>query len=481
MRGSLILGAGPGGTGPLVWAAQHGALGAWLKSGVTIFDRSRSMGGTIGRYIINSDSMGTAYLECLDAPAAREVFAPVREDEVTRELEKFRYGLPPLDLVGRFLNRLGVVLEETVASCPDSEFCPETQVRSLHLREGGTVAAEAVSAGGDVWFAEAHSAVLALGGRQDMAAHLTSPLMPGVRLGDTELTKIIPSDALLSGQGLSRAAQLLEKSPRPRVVVLGGAHSAFSVLWVLIHRLPQIEFAPGDITLIYRRPARILYWTRDDAHADGYAFTERDVCPRTQRVNRLGGLRGDGREMWRRLTSRPGTEAEPRINMLPLSESHLSPVALRRLLDDAALIIPAFGYRSSTIPIYSDQGVRLRLKADYGGPAVGRDASLLLADGGRIPNVFGIGLGADYRPWGHMGGEPSFDGQTNGLWLYQNDIGAVVYQGVRECIEQADRTKVSPPRERAVAPMAAPKLSPALEDALLMTTETAVPLQVGGC
>ncbi len=479
MRGSLILGAGPGGTGPLVWAAQHGALDAWLKAGVTIFDRGRAVGGTIGRYIINSDSMGTAYLECLDAPAARDLFAPVREDDVTRELEQFRYGLPPLDLVGRFLKRLGGVLQDTIAGYPESEFCAETQVRALHLRENGTVAAEVISAAGDVWFSEARTAVLALGGRQDMAAHLTSPLMPGVRLGDTELSKIIPSDALLSGEGLARASQLLAKSRNSRVVVLGGAHSAFSVLWVLMHRLRDVDFAPGDITLIYRRPARILYWTRDDAHADGYAFTERDVCPRTQRVNRLGGLRGDGREMWRRLTGRPGTEAEPRIRMLPLSESHLTPAALRRLLDDAALVIPAFGYRSSTVPIYDDQGVRLRLKADYGGPAVGRDAALLLADGGRIPNIFGIGLGADYRPWGHMGGEPSFDGQTNGLWLYQNDIGAVVYQGVRACIEQGEQMKASAQRDRVAAPLAAPKVSPLLEDALLMTRAPA-PLQVGG-
>ncbi|HEX9461180.1 MAG TPA: hypothetical protein VGB82_01150 [Alphaproteobacteria bacterium] len=478
MRGSLILGAGPGGTGPLVWAAQHGALDTWLKAGVAIFDRGSAMGGTIGRYLINSDSLGTAYLECLDAPAARELFSSVRDDEGTRELETMRYALPPLDLVGRFLSRLGTVLEQTVTSYPDSEFCPQTQVRALHLRESGTVAAEVVSSGGDLYFAEAHSAVLALGGRQDMATHLTSPLLPGVRLGDVDLTKIIPSDALLSGEGLSRASQLLAQARSPRVVVLGGAHSAFSVLWVLTHLLPDVDFGIDDITLLYRRAARILYWTRDDAHADGYAFTERDVCPRTQRVNRLGGLRGDGREMWRRLTSRPGTEPEERISMIPLSESHLSAPALRRLLDDAALIIPAFGYRSSTIPIYDTEGRPLRLKADRGGPAVGRDARLLLADGGHIPNVFGIGLGADYRPWGHMGGEPSFDGQTNGLWLYQNDIGAVVYQGVRECIEEAERTKVSP-RER-VGSITAPKLDPVLEDALLMTHSGSAHLHVGG-
>jgi len=87
------------------------------------------------------------------------------------------------------------------------------------------------------------------------------------------------------------------------------------------------------------------------------------------------------------------------------------------------------------VPIFDPNGKRLKLKADAGGPAVGRDSRVLLADGGVIWNVFCIGLGADYKPWGPMGGEPSFDGQANSLWLYQNDIGGVVYQGVRQYLE----------------------------------------------
>jgi hypothetical protein len=480
MRGSLIVGAGPGGTGPLVSAAQSGALDRWLKSGLTVVDRTTAMGGTIGRYLINSDSQGTAYLECLDAPPARELFASMREVAVTRELETMRYGYPPLHLVGAYLRRLGKVLEERIAADPNSEFLTQAEVRALHQREGGTVAAEVVTSGGDVRFEETHCAVMALGGRQNLNNYLRAPLMRGVRLADTDLGKVIASDALLTADGLKRAVGLLSKAPVPRVVVLGGAHSAFSVLWVLTRLISEVQFGAGDITLLYRRPARILYWTRDDARADGYPFTERDVCPRTQRVNRLGGLRGDGRETWRRLTQRPGTEPEPRVRMISLLESQMSSLQMRRLLDEAALIVPAFGYQASTIPVFDVQGRKLRLKADHGGPAVGRDARLLLADGGSIPNIFGIGLGADYRPWGHMGGEPSFEGQTNGLWLYQNYIGAVVHQGVRQCLDEAERLRISPQHEPVTAALAAPRLSAVLEDALMLRTAPAeVPVSGG--
>jgi hypothetical protein len=141
------------------------------------------------------------------------------------------------------------------------------------------------------------------------------------------------------------------------------------------------------------------------------------------------------------MTSRPGTESEDRVRMLSLIDGSIDAAELRRLLNDAALIVPAFGYRAGTVPVFDASGRRLRLKADEGGPAVGRDARVQLADGRTIKNIFGIGLGADYKPWGPMGGEPSFEGQANSLWLYQNDIGGVVYEGVRDCLEAARTTR----------------------------------------
>jgi len=434
MFGSLILGAGPGGTGPLVWAAQNGKLQSWLAAGVAIVDRSDAMGGTLGRYAINSDSFGGAYLECLDAAPARELFMPLRSDPVTRELEPMRHGLPPLELVDRYLHRLGDRLREIVSQHPGSRFFPRTEARALHLRADGTVVAETVGRDGSIVPIEARTAIMALGGRQDRSSYLGAELMPGVRLAAIDPEKIIPSDALMTAQGQSRMAALLERGGRRRVLILGGSHSAFSIAWVLTNMVTGLDFGPGDIAILHRRPPRIFYESEDAAAADGYDVAKCDVCPRTRRVNRLGGLRGNGREMWRRLARRPGTIAEERVVMLPLADPHLSSATLRTMLDEAAVIVPAFGYRASTVPIFDAEARRLPLRADCGGPAVGRDARVLLADGGQLPNIFGIGLGTDFRPWGKMGGEPSFDGQANSLWLYQNDIGAVVYRGVQECL-----------------------------------------------
>ena len=54
MLSSVIIGGGPGGLGPILWAAQHGLLPQWLDRGVAVVERQAHLGGTLGRFGINS-------------------------------------------------------------------------------------------------------------------------------------------------------------------------------------------------------------------------------------------------------------------------------------------------------------------------------------------------------------------------------------------------------------------------------------------
>ena len=82
------------------------------------------------------------------------------------------------------------------------------------------------------------------------------------------------------------------------------------------------------------------------------------------------------------------------------------------------------------LPVFDVHGEKQSLNAEVGGVAVDEDSRLLLQDGSSLPNLFAIGLGTGYRLPASMGGEPNFDGQANSLWLYQNDIGAVIYHAI---------------------------------------------------
>ncbi|MDB5680460.1 MAG: aminotransferase DegT, partial [Sphingomonas bacterium] len=65
-----------------------------------------------------------------------------------------------------------------------------------------------------------------------------------------------------------------------------------------------------------------------------------------------------------------------------------------------------------------------------GRPMVDWHCRVLDAQDRPIPGVFGIGLAAGFVPWGRLGGEASFRGQANGLWLWQNDVGQMIVDQV---------------------------------------------------
>jgi hypothetical protein len=103
---------------------------------------------------------------------------------------------------------------------------------------------------------------------------------------------------------------------------------------------------------------------------------------------------------------------------------------LRRALDDAALIIPAFGYVPNLIPVFDGNSNEIILSAKRGGPMVNKRCRITDELGAEIPGMFGIGLASGFVPSGKLGGEPGFRGQTNGMWLYQNGVGEIIFDEI---------------------------------------------------
>jgi hypothetical protein len=436
MLSSIIVGGGPGGLGPLIWAAQHGLLPTWLDRGLAVVERQAHLGGTLGRFGIHSDSLGASYLECLEAPALLSELRHLRRDPVAIEMAGYRDGFPPLSLVDRYMRRLGIALAAVLRERSALHLC--TEARAVRLRGDGTVAVEIRYPDGQADILVARAAVIALGGRQFSPRQ---PLLPGLSFTDCAPRLMMPSDRALSNAGLEEANRALAGANGRRIVILGGSHSAYSVAGALLGLPAAASLTSGQILIVQRREPRVFYPDRDAAVADSYSVDPGDICPRTHRVNRMGGLRGFGREMWRQIARRPDTRFEQRVVVRAMQG--FSAAELRAVTDEAALVVPCFGYRSATLPVFGADGERLALSADAGGVAVGDASRLLLEDGTSLPNLFGIGLGTGYRLPASMGGEPNFDGQANSLWLYQNDIGAIIYRAIQ------DLPAVSPDRDKA--------------------------------
>src|SRR5260370_37665795 len=163
---SVVVGGGPGGMGPLLWAAQNGLLDAWLEQGVALVERSGPLGGTPGRFGICSDSLGGSYLECLETEALAPSFHHLRLDPAALETQRYPGGFGPLPLVDRYMGQIGHALAAAFASHPASALHFHTTVQSIHLRTDGTVAVFARGSDARPKTLAARSAIVALGGRQ---------------------------------------------------------------------------------------------------------------------------------------------------------------------------------------------------------------------------------------------------------------------------------------------------------------------------
>ena len=109
------------------------------------------------------------------------------------------------------------------------------------------------------------------------------------------------------------ADRIIGNADGRRIVILGGSHSAYAVAWALLELPGAQSLVDGQIAVVQRRPPRVFYPDRPAAEDDGYTVAPGDICARTGRVNRMGGLRGHGRDIWRRIARRPDVVAEPRV------------------------------------------------------------------------------------------------------------------------------------------------------------------------
>ncbi|MGI3775952.1 MAG: hypothetical protein ACRYGC_01555, partial [Janthinobacterium lividum] len=164
-------------------------------------------------------------------------------------------------------------------------------------------------------------------------------------------------------------------------------------------------------------------------------FGPDDICPVSNRVFRFAGLRFDSRELVMRARGIGGRPPEPRLRLQRLAEG--ADPAARALLDAAHVIVPALGYRPHALPVLDRDGLDVALHAHGDGLPPLVDGGCRVMDAHRRPlaGLYAIGLAAGFQPRGELGGEASFVGQQNGLWLWQNAVGGLVIDGLMEGAE----------------------------------------------
>ncbi|MEG3085098.1 DegT/DnrJ/EryC1/StrS family aminotransferase [Sphingomonas sp. PB2P12] len=425
----LIVGGGPAGTAMLTAATKRGLLPELAASGLVVVDRSAEIGGgRLGRYAITSDSTAQTFLSAVRDNIHPELSSLV-DHPTGRAVAAHEAGLGvPLVEVGPLLRATGARLADIVAAQGGTVLTGHDAMAARSVGDGlWSVQLRRVS-DGHVFEQLARNVVVAAGGHQPLE-RLAAQNVAGAPLVELAAGRLLQSDDVLTIGGFEKVADLLTGRRNPRIAVIGGSTSALTTIALLLKSQPALPFGAGAITLLHRRPLRPFYHSVEAAHAEGFTdFGPDDLCPVSGFVYRLAGFRLEARDLVLRMLEVDGRTADPRVALHRITGD--DDAVARAHIEDADLVIAALGYRPIGLPIVGQDGTAIALAADAGKPMVDRHCRIVDADGVPIAGLYGLGLAAGFVPWGPLGGETSFSGQANGLWLWQNDVGMMIVEQV---------------------------------------------------
>ncbi|WP_375397610.1 DegT/DnrJ/EryC1/StrS family aminotransferase [uncultured Sphingomonas sp.] len=419
----VVIGGGPAGTALLCAASKIGQLDALTRAGIALVDREERIGGgQIGDYAITSDSTAETFLT---ADAALPAALSLVDQPVGRAIAEHRGALGvPLAKVGAYLDQLGATLARRITASGGEVLAGHEAIAARRGEDGLWYSCLRRRCDGEMIELASRHLVLATGGIQP-AVRLAEEIVGGRSLLDQCGDRLVQSDAVLRSSGIDALLAGLPGNRPARIAIVGGSTSAVSVAARLLRGAASIE----RVTILHRRPLKIFYPSVDAARADGYsAFTPDDVCPLSGFVHRLGGLRLEARELALHALGIGRRASDPRL-VLHRLDGPDDPAA-GAVLAAADLVVAAFGYHPQALRLIDAQGRTLRLRSDgpRRGPMVDDRCRVVDPAGVPLPDVFGIGLAAGFRPSGQLGGEPSFRGQANGLWLWQNEVGRIIVE-----------------------------------------------------
>ena len=425
----LIAGGGPAGLAVLLAAHRHGRLDALLARGVVLVEQGLTIGaGDLGRYAISSDSTGRTFADCLEGPAGSPI-AALRTHPIARAVAAAGDGPITLELAGHFLTLVGETVSAILDAHPSCRLMTGHRVLSARRQADGWQVRVAGADGAETLVCCRH--LVSATGADQPDARIRTETVGGTPLA-RHADRLFQSGAVLAAGGLRTVADRLRHAAEPSIAIVGGSTSAVSVAHAVLNRLSGVTLGTGAVTLLHRRPLRLTYASEAEARADGYdEFGPDDICPVSGRVFRLAGFRLTQRELVMRARGIGGRPPEPRLRLHRLSATPIDDEA-GRILERATVIVAAIGYRPRALALQDTAGLPVALHAELapGARLVDRDCRILDASGAPIERAFAIGLAAGFVPDGALGGEPSFRGQANGLWLWQNDVGLLIVSAV---------------------------------------------------
>ncbi len=218
--------------------------------------------------------------------------------------------------------------------------------------------------------------------------------------------KLILSEPLLRAGGEQQILDALRADPETKITIVGGSHSAFSVLLKIQRAIESGKIPPpqNPITVLHNSPIKIFYENTQEAQGAGYEYSSDDVCPQTRRVHRFGGLRSEAGEIAKKAL-------RDEIPWITLQKSTSDSKEYNSTLEHADILIQAYGEQTRLPEILDSKGNPINVAQKRGLVDVQTETRLLLLESGvPINGLYGLGFGFGIKP-GTIG-EKNFGGKV---------------------------------------------------------------------
>ena len=368
--------------------------------------------GELANYHIPSDTRAEKFLTCLD-DLPREITLETQLSDLTRRLKAYGPKAAPLPLVGEFYRVLGQNICRAMQATGQLSVSAQTKA----ARANWTGACWDIECCKNEVINHLHTKNLVLAGGAPEVGERFERFLSGYDLTSDDLNAQCLSSELLKMGIAEGPLQRITKTDTPKVTIIGGSHSAISSAAKCL--TSELNFQKHAIQILHRSPMYVTFDSAAAAHDCGFTdFGPDDICPNTHRVYALKGFRLDSRDLLMSIQGYSEGLSEDRVKLRATPD--MSPQEVKSALLEADLVISALGYSPNFIPLYtagSDHPIQLNAPNFVDG-----NSALLDNNARPIPHCYALGLAANYDLSGKFG-EPSFQGQANGLVLWHKDIG----------------------------------------------------------
>ena len=179
------------------------------------------------------------------------LFSHLFTEDAVSKLEAFGTDCVPLSMAAEVLNLIAQTLTKELRkdTYPLSDCLCETVAQSIVRHQDGTYTVESIDKKtGAAHYLHAKHVVLATGGAQRPWDATTLPSHP----------HILSTAFALSHQGvdyLKKQFTSLDSGRSPRIAIVGGSHSAWSAVWMLLNKVAEPAESALQATESERKPS----------------------------------------------------------------------------------------------------------------------------------------------------------------------------------------------------------------------------------